>query len=629
MIDHNRTKPCKTLERHQPKDAKQHTRMQDKESKTAWHQHGDVQREPVQQHAPSFIDKRLHDSTWNMGRVIKGSEKDQDQNTVYSAWTADRQYSSAHIEDSNYPVHPSFGQQHHQKGKEQAQAHAVVSHDKGHHQMLPLSHPVATGGAKQGAFRFLSEAWTKIKRSKSPSSSPSKTFEPAQGKSTPENIGEKEMVRSKGARSKKGHGFIGDPKRTSSHGHLIADSPLQFSTSTVTLHAPGVPPYQYETEKGANNRSRSSFDIVGSNHDLRAWQNHFEKQDEFTLVSSSPAQTPRSHRRSSKESSRTTTSHRRRSTHSHRSGHSGPVMDDGTESWPGLFTSVRQPPQSASTAGSSARSSSSSTTITSSQRVSREKKRRSRQRATDSAPGSPPLPKINLGTSIEKPPQAKSTGPRKLSIVVVGDGAVGKSALTLRFLRDQYDPTIEDSYCKYIVVDGIEYTLDITDTAGQSEYRGHWNDQFMREGDGFICVYSIASLGSFRELESFRDQIWRAKECEQVPIMMVGNKCDLERKGNREVSTAVGAQFAQQSNALFVETSAKMGVNILEMIVELVRDIERKRQLNRYMDHNTEAAEVVQPTQSMGYSMNVTPPARTPLDMDADVKKGHCGCAIM
>jgi GTPase SAR1 family protein len=43
-----------------------------------------------------------------------------------------------------------------------------------------------------------------------------------------------------------------------------------------------------------------------------------------------------------------------------------------------------------------------------------------------------------------------------------------------------YDPTIEDSYCKHVEVDGQDYTLDIIDTAGQHEYRGHWNDQFMR-----------------------------------------------------------------------------------------------------------------------------------------------------
>ncbi|KAG0249459.1 hypothetical protein BG011_009279 [Mortierella polycephala] len=625
MMDNNRTKLRRTLKQYQPKSAKQHTRMRDNEPKTTRRQHGDAQWEPAQQHAPRCIDTRLHDRTWNMDHVIKGDERDQDQ-IVYSTWTADRQYSSAHIEGSNHPVHSDIGQQQRQKGKEQVQRHTVVSHDEGHHQMLPPSHLIATGGAKQGAFRFLSEVWTKIKRSKSPSSSPSKFFEPTQAKSTPENIDEKEMVRSKGARSSKRHGFIGDSKRTSSQGHLVAGSPLQSSTSTVALHTPGAPSFQYGTEKGANYRSRSSFDF---DHDLSAWQNHFETQGEPALVSSSPAQTPRSQRRSSKGSSRTASSYRRRSTQSHRSGHSGPVMDDGTKTWLGLFTSVRQLSHSASSTGSSVRSSSSSTTFASSQRVSREKKRRSKQRTTDSAPGSPPSPKENLGTNIEKLPQVKSTGPRKLSIVVVGDGAVGKSALTLRFLRDQYDPTIEDSYCKYIVVDGIEYTLDITDTAGQSEYRGHWNDQFIREGDGFICVYSIASLGSFKELVGFRDQIWRAKECEQVPIMMVGNKCDLERKGSREVSTAVGAQFAQQSNALFVETSAKTGVNILEMIIELVRDIERKRQLSQQMDHSRGVTEVVPPTKSMGYCMNATPPARTRLEMDADVKKGHCGCTIM
>ncbi|KAF9291008.1 hypothetical protein BGZ68_005429 [Mortierella alpina] len=147
--------------------------------------------------------------------------------------------------------------------------------------------------------------------------------------------------------------------------------------------------------------------------------------------------------------------------------------------------------------------------------------------------------------------------PRKLSIVVVGDGAVGKSAMTLRFLRDQfhdeYDPTIEDSYCKHITVDGQDYILDLIDTSGQFEYRSHWYDSFMSSADGFICVYSIASLGSFRELVDYRDQIWRAKDSEHVPIMMVGNKCDLADDGERRVGTNAVARFAQRSNSLFLE----------------------------------------------------------------------------
>ncbi|KAG0260864.1 Ras GTPase [Mortierella polycephala] len=140
----------------------------------------------------------------------------------------------------------------------------------------------------------------------------------------------------------------------------------------------------------------------------------------------------------------------------------------------------------------------------------------------------------------------------RFSIVVVGDGAVGKSAMTLRFLRDQYDPTIEDSYCKHIEVDGQEYTLDIIDTAGQQEYRGHWNDQFMRAGDGFICVYSIASMGSFQELVEYRNQIWHAKESEDVPIVIAANKSDLLEE--REVDTEIGKEFARFSNAFYIET---------------------------------------------------------------------------
>ena len=62
-----------------------------------------------------------------------------------------------------------------------------------------------------------------------------------------------------------------------------------------------------------------------------------------------------------------------------------------------------------------------------------------------------------------------------MSLVVMGAGGVGKSAITLSFMRNQfveeYDPTIEDSYCKECLVDGVETTLDITDTAGQEEYR--------------------------------------------------------------------------------------------------------------------------------------------------------------
>jgi GTPase KRas protein len=81
-------------------------------------------------------------------------------------------------------------------------------------------------------------------------------------------------------------------------------------------------------------------------------------------------------------------------------------------------------------------------------------------------------------------------------LIVLGDGAVGKSCMTIRFTRaqfvDDYDPTIEDAYKKQCVIDGQAAMLDILDTAGQEEYSS-MREQYMHNGDGFLCVYSIVS----------------------------------------------------------------------------------------------------------------------------------------
>lgn len=76
-------------------------------------------------------------------------------------------------------------------------------------------------------------------------------------------------------------------------------------------------------------------------------------------------------------------------------------------------------------------------------------------------------------------------------------------------------------------------------------------------------MYSIASMSSFQELVGFRDQIWRAKGSRRVPIVITGNKCDLEDGGERQVHTDVGALFAERSNALFVETRLVVGFGLL------------------------------------------------------------------
>ena len=60
-------------------------------------------------------------------------------------------------------------------------------------------------------------------------------------------------------------------------------------------------------------------------------------------------------------------------------------------------------------------------------------------------------------------------------------------------------------------------------------------EQYMRTGEGFLLVYSITSRQSFEEIRVFQQQILRVKDKDYFPIIVVGNKCDLE--GEREVST--------------------------------------------------------------------------------------------
>ena len=70
-------------------------------------------------------------------------------------------------------------------------------------------------------------------------------------------------------------------------------------------------------------------------------------------------------------------------------------------------------------------------------------------------------------------------------LVVLGGGGVGKSALTIRLVTDnfldEYDPTIEDSYRKQVMIDDETALLDILDTAGQEEFSS-MQDQWMRDG---------------------------------------------------------------------------------------------------------------------------------------------------
>ncbi|XJO71451.1 hypothetical protein BDV3_000963 [Batrachochytrium dendrobatidis] len=178
---------------------------------------------------------------------------------------------------------------------------------------------------------------------------------------------------------------------------------------------------------------------------------------------------------------------------------------------------------------------------------------------------------------------------REFKLVVVGGGGVGKSALTIQFIQehfvDEYDPTIEDSYRKQTVVDGEVAMLDVLDTAGQEEYSAMRVDtrffQYMRSGEGFMCVYSVTSRPSFEEIEPYFRQILRVKDVERYPIIIVANKADLIYE--RMITSVEGQALAAKLKSHYIETSAKENFNVTAAFHALVREI-------RYRNKATELA---------------------------------------
>ncbi|KAG2215154.1 hypothetical protein INT46_006540 [Mucor plumbeus] len=163
---------------------------------------------------------------------------------------------------------------------------------------------------------------------------------------------------------------------------------------------------------------------------------------------------------------------------------------------------------------------------------------------------------------------------REYKIVMIGDGGVGKSAMTIQFIQshfvDEYDPTIEDSYRKQCLVDSECVMLDILDTAGQEEYSA-MREQFMRNGEGFVLMYSITSYHSFEQVQKLHDQIARVKDLDSFPVVLVGNKCDLEQ--DRQVPASVGRALAKVYNCQFFEASAKQRIKVDETFYGMVREI--------------------------------------------------------
>lgn len=168
------------------------------------------------------------------------------------------------------------------------------------------------------------------------------------------------------------------------------------------------------------------------------------------------------------------------------------------------------------------------------------------------------------------------------NICVLGHSGVGRTSFVARTIAgnyvDNYDPTIEGSYRRQIAVDDETCALELLEE--NEEYNMQRMDQWIRGCDGFVVMYSICSQASFCQVTNVIARVMsvRGEEVENIPIVVMGNKCDME--DTREVSTQEGLDLGKKYGVAFREGSVKVGVNADEVICDLVRKIREIRARN-------------------------------------------------
>jgi len=158
-------------------------------------------------------------------------------------------------------------------------------------------------------------------------------------------------------------------------------------------------------------------------------------------------------------------------------------------------------------------------------------------------------------------------------VIVVGDAATGKTAVTMRWatgtFSESYRMTIGvDFAVKIVEADGKKVKLSVWDTAGQERF-SHIRPMYFRGARGGFIVFDVTNRKSFENVSLWLEEV--QKHCENIPLLLIGNKIDLEDQ--REVSSEEGEALAKKLGLPFFETSAKTGELVTKCFTMLAKEM--------------------------------------------------------
>ncbi|KAL6304920.1 GTP-binding protein RAB5 [Sparassis latifolia] len=161
----------------------------------------------------------------------------------------------------------------------------------------------------------------------------------------------------------------------------------------------------------------------------------------------------------------------------------------------------------------------------------------------------------------------------QFKLVLLGESAVGKSSLVLRFVKDQFDDyresTIGAAFLTQTVTldDQTTVKFEIWDTAGQERYKA---PMYYRNANCAVVVYDITQAASLEKARSWIRELQRQAD-PSIVITLCGNKSDLSAR--RQVSEEEAKKYAEEEGLMWGETSAKTGEGVTEIFTAIAKKL--------------------------------------------------------